>query len=352
MSWWIERARASVRQLAHYKPAVWDKQLERLNANENPWPPLGDTTQAGLQHYPEPYPESIAHRLAQLYDVPESNLIVTRGADDAIDLLVRTYVAEPHDAVLICPPTFAMYEYATLVQGGQVQRVPLLAGQLGLDLAQLATAISAATKLIMLCSPNNPTGNRLSQQEIVAVLAKAEGKALVVVDEAYVDFAQAPALTALIARYPGLVLLRTLSKSYSLAGARCGAVIAHADIIDLLKRVLPPYSMSTGSIEAILTALTPAGVTLAQQRIAAICAQRDQLALELADCPLIDAVLPSEANFVAVISSQPATLCERAKRRGLLIRSFDQQRIIPGLVRISIGTPAQNSRLLEALRHG
>jgi len=331
MNWWIERARPEIVSLPAYKPAAWNNTLLRLNANENPFKPQGDPTQRGLNHYPEPYPSEVESLLCGLYGVPE--LVVTRGADEAIDILIRAYVRAAIDEVLICPPTFGMYHYANAVQGGITREVPLT--ERSCDVVGMVNALTDHTKLIFICSPNNPTGIRIPWSDIQAILNAAEGRALVVVDEAYVDFADDPPLTDHLSAYPGLVLLRTLSKSYSLAGARCGAVLAHPCILALLKRVLPPYSMSIGSMEAIGAALTPAGVRQA-----------------LNDSPWIQSIGPSEANFLLVQAVDAERLCERAAQAGLLLRSFTHLSATPQRVRISISSVDQNNLLIKVLQHG
>lgn len=348
MNWWVERAREDVRQMASYTPAIWDKSLERLNANENPWRPWGDTTAAGQNHYPEPYPSAIAQLLARLYRVNENQLVVTRGADEAIDIVIRAYVNARQDAVMICTPTFGMYEFATKVQGGLIQKVSLTT-EYQLDLAGIEARLTENTKLIMLCSPNNPTGNIINSIDIEAVLKIAESKALVVVDEAYIDFAATPPLDSWLPRYPGLVLLRTLSKSHSLAGARCGGVIGHPEVIDLIKRMLPPYSMSVNSMEAIQVALTAEGLQIAQERIEWLKRERARMMHSLKTGTLIKRILPSQANFIAVLSDNPVRLCEVSKQTGILIRNFDAPGLTQGLVRITVGTSEQNNRLIGAI---
>jgi histidinol-phosphate aminotransferase len=348
MNWWIERARPEIVNLPAYKPAVWNNALVRLNANENPFKPQGDPTQRGLNHYPEPYPSQVESMLAALYGVPE--LVVTRGADEAIDILIRAYVRAAIDEVLICPPTFAMYHYANAVQGGITREVPLT--ERSCDVAGVVNALTDHTKLIFLCSPNNPTGIRIPWSDIQAILTAAQGRALVVVDEAYVDFADDPPLTRHLSAYPGLVLLRTLSKSYSLAGARCGAVLAHPSILAVLKRVLPPYSMSIGSIEAISAALTREGVRVAHERLGIIKAERERVRQALHGSPWIHSIGPSETNFLWVHAVDAERLCERAAQAGLLIRSFAHLPQTPQRVRISIGSVDQNNLLIEALHHG
>jgi histidinol-phosphate aminotransferase len=277
-------------------------------------------------------------------------LLAARGSDEAIDLLVRSYCSAGTDTVLICPPTFGMYAVAARVQGARVIEVPLQS-QSGwsLDAEGVRAQCVAAVKLVFLCSPNNPTGNLLASEEILALAAGLEGRALVVVDEAYVEFAARAPLTAQLASYPGLVLLRTLSKAHGLAGARCGCLLGAPELVALLRKVIQPYAVTQLSIEAVMHALEPEAADASLARIEAIKLERGRLAAQLARRPAVRRVWPSEANFLLVEFVDPALALARTREAGLLIRDLRQ---LPGLsqaLRISVGTPEQNERLLASL---
>jgi len=283
---WVERlARPEIVALAPYEHAAWLPDLERMHANESPWRHSGDVTRAGLNRYPEPQPRELRARLAALYDVAPECLLVTRGSDEAIDLLVRAFCRAGEDAVLICPPTFGMYALAAGIQGARIVDVPLQAAAgFALDEAALVTQCTDRVKLVFLCSPNNPTGNLLSEGSLLRIAAHLKGRALLVVDEAYIEFAGAPSIARRLHELPQLAVLRTLSKAHALAGARCGAVIAAAELIALLRKVISPYAIAQLTAECVLALLEPGQLAQLPKRIAAIASERARLAHELTRC--------------------------------------------------------------------
>ncbi|MEI6458768.1 MAG: histidinol-phosphate transaminase [Pseudomonadota bacterium] len=323
----------------------------RLHANENPWRAVGDDTMAGLAHYPEPTPATVGHCLATLYDVPTTQLLATRGADEGIDLLTRGFLRAGVDAALVCPPTFGMYAIATRIQGADLIEVPLRpAPHFDLDAQAVITALQGApVKLVFLCSPGNPTGTTLAPAAIEAVLHATRERTLVVIDEAYVEFSQQSSWIERLHEFPHLVVLRTLSKAYSLAGARVGSVIADPSIIALLSKLLPPYSMSTGTIEATLRALAPAALPIATARIERLIGERNRLAVRLRTHPAVLAVSPSSSNFLFVTVTDPVAFLTRANAAGFLLRDCTRDPRTPLGIRISVSAPDINDRLLEAL---
>ena len=352
MSWLSELARPEIRALRAYEHAVWEPGMTRLHANELPWRAPSDASQEGLNRYPEPHPHALSAALADFYGVPAEQLLVGRGSDEAIDLLVRSYCRAGQDAVLICPPTFGMYAVAARIQGAQVIEQPLQREQnWAPDMPALRAAALASRqlRLIFLCSPNNPTGNRLDGGEILALARALEGRALVIVDEAYVEFADAPSLIGQVASTPGLVVLRTLSKAHGLAGARCGVAIAQQEIIALLRKVIQPYAITQLTIEAVMAALTPEARSRTAERIATLRDERARLATALAATGGVQRVWPSEANFLLVDFDHAGAALERTHRAQLLVRDLRGARALGEALRISVGSPEQNDRLLASL---
>jgi len=351
MSWLTDIARPEIRALKAYEHALWEPGLVRLHANELPWRATGDSSIAGLNRYPEPHPQQLTAALAGFYGVAPGMLLAGRGSDELIDLLIRSYCRAGQDKVIICPPTFGMYGVAARIQGAQVLEVPLQAGAgWSLDAQALRARCDANVRLIFLCSPNNPTGNRLDRDAMLALARELEGRALLVVDEAYVEFSATPALTAEVAALPGLVLLRTLSKAHGLAGARCGALLAHADVVALLRKVIQPYAVTQLTIEAVFRSLEPDAIAQSRAQVAQIVAERGRVARALAATAGVRKVWPSDANFLLVEFDDAAAALQRAHAAGLLVRDL---RGAPGLaraLRISIGSPEQNDRLLASLR--
>ncbi len=340
-------ARPDIVALKAYSHASWDPAFDRLHANELPWRAETDRTQAGLNRYPEPHPHELAARLAELYGVPAANLLPGRGSDESIDLLVRGFCRAGIDNVVICPPTFGMYAVAARIQGAAVREVPLVRERgFALDTEGVLSACDANTKIVFLCSPNNPTGNAMDPAAIERVLTALAGRALVAVDEAYIEFSGDTSLTTQLTRFPNLVVLRTLSKAFGLAGARVGSLIAAESIVALLGKVIPPYSIPQLTIEAVLATLSPPQLAIQRERVAQVRAERDRVAAALTDSRAVRRVWPSVANFLLVDFADAEGALAAARAAKLLIR--DMRGVSPQSLRISVGTPEQNDRLIRS----
>ncbi len=349
MSWVQELARPDIVALKPYEHASWEPSLERLHANELPWRPADDDSRAGLNRYPEPQPRALVAGLAELYAVAPASVLVGRGSDEAIDLLTRAFCRAGRDAVLVCPPTFGMYSVSARIQGAEVLQAPLRAADgFALDEQALIERCTPAVKLVFLCSPNNPTGNLLDEAAMLRVAQRLSGRALLVVDEAYIEFAARPSLARLVAAQPNLAILRTLSKAHGLAGARCGALIADPQVIALLRKIIAPYAIPQLTLEAVLDRLTPAARTDSRSGLEALLAQRNRLLRTLPQLTRVTKVWPSDANFILAEFEDAGAALALAREAHLLVRDA---RGYPGLgraLRITVGTPAQNGRLLEA----
>jgi len=347
----LELARPDIRALQPYQHASWEPSLERLHANEMPWRASGDTSVAGLNRYPEPQPVELLTHLARLYGVAPENLLVGRGSDEGIDLIVRAFCRAERDSVIICPPTFGMYKVSARIQGAGVIEVPLLRERgFAFDTEGVLAAWRDGVKIVFVCSPNNPTGNLIEHTTIEQLCQALADRALVVVDEAYIEFADAPSAVTLLGRYSNLVVLRTLSKAYALAGARCGALIAHPEIVSLLARVLTPYAIPEPTIRAVLDLTGASHREEARARIATILAERARLAQQLSQLPLIRRVWPSATNFLLVECTDADRVLQAATAAGLIIRDPRSQAGLANCVRITVGTPEQNDRLLKSIR--
>jgi len=342
-------ARPDILTLKPYEHAVWNPRFERLHANENPWRSVGDMSAAGLNRYPECPPVELTRQLAEVYGVEPDQLIVGRGSDESIDLLCRTFCRAGLDSVIVCPPTFGFYKVAAQVQGANVIEVPLRS-DFSLDRDAVVSAWRDDVKLVFLCSPGNPTGNLLDAADLEAVCAALDGKALVVIDEAYIEFANRESSIVLLPKYSNLVVLRTLSKAYGLAGARCGAAIADREIVALLERVLPPYAIPTSTVETVLAVTSEVGRESVQERIHILIEERKKLAAALAASPHIRRVFPSDSNFMLVECADADIVLAAAHSVGLVLRDQRSQAILSNCLRISVGSPDQNSRLINALK--
>jgi histidinol-phosphate aminotransferase len=351
MSWISDIARPDIVALKPYEHASWEPHLERLHANELPWRADADESEAGLNRYPEPQPRELVAKLAALYGAAPGQVLVGRGSDEAIDLLVRCFCRAGQDAVAICPPTFGMYAVAARIQGADVVSVPLRVNDgFTLDEDELLRQCTPQVKLVFLCSPNNPTGNTIPADVILRFASRLEGRALVVVDEAYVEFSSGESLVKHVKDLPQLAIMRTLSKAHGLAGARCGTLIANPEIIALARKVIPPYAITQMTVESVVKLLEPRQIAAMKARIAEIRSERDRMRKAIAGLPGVKQLWPSDANFILVEFEDPDRALKGSRAANLLIREVRAQVGLPRTVRISIGTPDQNDRLLESLR--
>ena len=345
----LDLARPELRAIRPYVPGQWEPGLLRLNANESPWRAPGDTTERGLNVYPPPRPTMLTAKLAAHYGIDQAQILVTRGSSEAIDVLIRGFCSAGRDSILITPPTFDMYRLYATIQNAAIKRVPLLANKdFALDADAVLAAIDSTTKIVFLCSPNNPTGQSLARADVERVCRETAGRTLVVLDEAYHEFAEAEDFAELRQRYEHVVLLRTLSKFVSLAGVRCGLLIAAPQIIEFSQNVLPPYTFPTPSIEHVIRALSTDSLRVSEERVALLKRERARLSTALAELPQVRKVYPSDANFVMVKARDGAAFRETAHRGGVLVRTFDDP-LLAGCVRITVGRPADNDLLLRVL---
>jgi histidinol-phosphate aminotransferase len=346
----ISLARPEIVTLKAYAHAAWLPSLTRLHANEAPWRPSGDSTSAGLNRYPEPQPRALIDRLAALYGVPATQVLGTRGADEAIDVLSRIYLRAGTDAILQCSPTFGMYQVAARIQGAEVIELPLNRDQgWSIDATHLLAAWRPNIKLVYLCSPNNPTGNLLDRAALEHICAALDGKAIVVIDEAYIEWSRTPSLAAWLGRFQTLTILRTLSKAHALAGARIGALLASPELIQLARRVIPPYALAQPTVEAALRALEPTEIAASQSRLEALLVEKEYLRRGLEASPLVDKVWPSDANFLMIECRDADRFMSNSIAGGFIVRDLRAHPALPRSLRVSVGTRAENDALLRCV---
>ncbi|GAA4397630.1 histidinol-phosphate transaminase [Nibrella viscosa] len=317
-----------------------------LDANENA---LGSTTSTNYNRYPDPYQWAIKERLAPLKGVRPEQIFLGNGSDEPIDLLIRATCTPEKDSVLIMPPTYGMYEVSANINNVPLIKVPLTP-DFQIDLPEVLAAIQPDTKLLFVCSPNNPTGNLIDRQSMLTLLEKFTG--LVVVDEAYIDFADAGSMTALLDRYSNLVVLQTFSKAWGLAALRLGMCFASAALIRVLNKIKPPYNISAPTQELALEALSH--VTQKEEMVAKLLAERAILTEHLRSLPLVQQVYPSDANFLLVRFDRPGgpdakTVFDYLISRQVIVRDRSKVKLCEGCLRITVGTPHENSQLLDVL---
>ena len=320
----------------------------KLDANENPYAPLVEgELAASVNRYPEPQPARLKMAMAALYGVQPENLVITRGADDAIDMLVRTFCRPGEDAVSICKPTFSAYAHFVRLQGARLIELSL-DPNFDFHANSFIAAVKDETslKLAFICSPNNPTGNEIAPEQLLKV-ADALPHTIVVVDEAYLDFASTPSVVDEAVSRPNLVVLKTLSKAFGLAGARIGCAVAEPDLIAIAARALPPYPLPSLSIEAAMTALAPSRRMIHNERIERLKAERDRLVPLLEQSPVVKSVRNGGGNFVFMQVEDAEGLSRKMRELGIRVRF--RPNAAPGGLRLTIGTEQENAIALAAI---
>ncbi len=326
-----------------------------LNANEAPGNGNYEISSDNINRYPDFQPENLIGAYREYCglsadNIRAENILATRGADEGIELLIRTFCTAYQDKVLICPPTYGMYAISAENHGVDTIKIPLT-DELSLDLNALKAQVGKV-KVVFLCSPGNPTGNILAAEEIKATLALFAETAIVVVDEAYIEFSPEQSVVSWLKDYPHLVVLRTLSKAFALAGLRCGFTLANEDIITMLSKVIAPYPISAPVAEIASTALGANSLAQMRSRVAASNALRNQLALWLGQQQWCEQVFASDANFVLFRCTNQTTkdfIFNTLAQQGILIRDQSKQLSLANCLRISIGSENELSQLKQAI---
>jgi histidinol-phosphate aminotransferase len=343
-------ARANVRDLTPYQSArrlggngdVW------LNANEFPLPVPFELSQNTLNRYPECQPKLVIERYARYAGLQPDQVLVSRGADEGIELLMRAFCEPGKDAILFCPPTYGMYSVSAETIGIEYRTVAAT-DNWQLNLPAIAEQLDGV-KLVYMCSPNNPTGNLISADDIRQLLEMTRGKALLIADEAYIEFCPQATLASWLAEYPHLVILRTLSKAFALAGLRCGFTLANPPVIDLLMKVIAPYPLSTPVADIAGQALSDDGIALMRQHVAQLNDNRQWLIDALRQCACVEQVFTSETNYVLARFTDSPTIFKTLWDQGIILRDQNKQPGLAGCLRISIGTRDECERVIAALQ--
>ncbi|KAF1687609.1 histidinol-phosphate transaminase [Pseudoxanthomonas broegbernensis] len=322
-----------------------------LNANESPWANPADAA-GGSRRYPEPQPPALRQALARLYGCAPEQVLVGRGSDEAIDLLVRALCVPARDAIVTTPPVFGMYAVSARLQDARLIEVPLVDGQAGFGVDLEAVAVAAergGAKLVFLCSPSNPTGGSVPLEGIAALAARLAGRALVVVDEAYGEFSESPSAIALMPAHRNVAVLRTLSKAHALAAARIGTLLADPALVRVLRACQAPYPIPTPCADLAVAGLSQEALARTAARVEQIRGERERLARALAALRGVVRVYPSDGNYLLVRFADAGGAFARLLAAGVVVRD---QRAAPQLgdaLRISLGTPEENDRVLDAL---
>ncbi|PHM40140.1 aminotransferase [Xenorhabdus mauleonii] len=342
-------ARENIRKLVPYMSArrlggngtLW------LNANEYPVSPDFQLTENSLNRYPECQPAAVIQRYANYAGLQPEQVLVSRGADESIELLLRVFCEPGRDAMLFCPPTYGMYSVSAEAFGIEQKKIPVKADW-QLDLAAIENNLERV-KLIYICSPNNPTGNLVDPAALRKILDLARNRAIVAIDEAYIEFCPQQDTTRWLQNYPNLVILRTLSKAFALAGLRCGFTLASADIIKLMLKVIAPYPLATPVADIAAQALTETGIRTMRARVAENTDNRLYLQQELRKSALVETVYPSETNYILVKFTDAEKVFKSLWDQGIILRDQRKQPGLENCLRITIGSRDECEQLINAI---
>lgn len=307
-----------------------------LDANENPY-------NNGINRYPDPHQKALKAKVAEIKGISADSLFIGNGSDEAIDLVYRVFCVPGASNAVSIAPSYGMYEVAAAMNDIEFRKVQLRP-DFSMDTEAMLSAADSKTRLMFICSPNNPTGNSFPVEQIEDILERFGG--VVVLDEAYIDFSVRPSLTSLVKRYPNLIVLQTLSKAWGMAGLRIGLAIADPAVIALMSKVKYPYNINVLAQKMALMKLDEAAKDKA---VAEIVGQRFRLEKELAKCPEVKGIYSSDANFLLVRFENPDEVYERLLAGGVIVRNRSKVSGCEGCLRITVGTPVENDRLLRLL---
>jgi histidinol-phosphate aminotransferase len=313
-----------------------------LDANENSF---GSPLTRWYNRYPDPLQLKVKEKLSQIKGVPVENTFLGNGSDECIDVLLRAFCEPGADNIIICPPTYGMYEVSANINDVGIKKVSLTP-DFQLNLPAIEEAIDDHTKMIFLCSPNNPTGNSLRREDIEIILNNYFG--VVVLDEAYINFSRNRSFTQELKDYPNLVVMQTLSKAWGLAALRVGMAFASADIINVMNKIKPPYNINQASQELALQALEQ--VDQVNDMIKEIVRQRQSLENDLLALPLVKKIYPTDANFLLVQVEGARDIYHYLLDKGIVVRDRSKVELCEGCLRITVGTPAENEALVNSLK--
>lgn len=338
----VRRSILESKPFAHVRDEPANNASVYLDANENPF---GSPLAKKYNRYPDPLQRELKATLAKIKNVKTNNIFTGNGSDEIIDLAIRIFCRPDQDNVIICPPTFGMYRFSAQIQEVKVKEVQLLEN-FQLDLPGIQKAIDKRTKIIFICSPNNPTGNNMNREDMLGLIRDFNG--IIFIDEAYINFSNQKSLITEIGQHNNVIISQTLSKAWGLAGLRLGVAYSNPEIIDLFMRIKPPFNINSVSQSLALEALE--NITEVNKWIKIIAEERREVAEKLSTYSFVEKVYDSRANFLFVKVSDAPGLYQHLYKKNIMIRSWQQLPRCTNCVRITIGTPAENQKLLDALK--
>ena len=314
-----------------------------LDANENPY---GSTLAEDFNRYPDPLQWQLKFEIAKIKGVPAENIFIGNGSDEVIDLAYRIFCNPGKDNVIVCPPTYGMYEVSGNINDVEIRKVNLLEG-FQLDTEGIMNAVDDNTKLLFICSPNNPTGNNMNRPDVEFLLNNFPG--LILIDEAYINYSRQKTFIQELTEYPNVIVMQTLSKAWGLAALRLGLGYASLDIIGLFNKVKPPYNINKASQELALEAL--AQTAQVNEWIKETVAQKEWLAKELTNFSFVKKVFPSDANFLLVRVEDANKLYDHLTASGVIVRNRSKEYMCENSLRITVGTPEEDKKLIDLFRN-
>jgi histidinol-phosphate aminotransferase len=336
--------RENIKKLVPYSTARDEFKGEArifLDANENSY---GSPLLKWYNRYPDPLQNKVKAKLSEVKGIPSANIFLGHGSDECIDVLYRSCCEPGKDNVIIVPPTYGMYEVSANINDVVIKKVPLTS-DFQLNLAAIEEAVDDQTKMIFLCSPNNPTGNSLNREDVEIILNNYFG--LVVIDEAYINFSRHRSFAQELTDYPNLVVLQTLSKAWGLAALRVGMAFASEEIVQVMNKVKPPYNISQASQELVLKALDE--VDQVNDMIKELVREREWLVSHLHELPAVKKIYPSDANFLLVKVADARGMYEYLLTRGIVVRDRSKVELCEGCLRITVGTETENIELIHTM---
>lgn len=340
--------RENIKQLVPYSSARSEYKGGEalfLDANENSLGvPL--SVASSFNRYPDPLQLELKGKISSVKGIPEKNIFIGNGSDEAIDLLVRAFCRPSQDNILICPPTYGMYETSACINDVKVKKVNLLRQSFQLNVPAILDAIDPGTKLLFICNPNNPTGNNFQKEDVLTLLTVFPG--IVVIDEAYINYSSFRSFIPYLTEFPNLVILQTLSKAWGLAGLRIGMAFASADIVEVFNKIKPPYNVNTSSQELAIKAL--ANITEVNEWIVETVKERKKLATELGKLNCVVHVYPSETNFLLVKVKDANDLYRYLVQNNIVVRNRTNVELCGNCIRITIGKREENVELIKTIQ--
>lgn len=342
--------RKNIKSLIPYQSArkIGGKGDIWLNANESPISDEFVLQETHFNRYPECQPKSLISRYADYIKIPSDSILVTRGADEGIELLMRAFCQPGEDSIIYCPPTYDMYSVNANILGIKSHSIPMLKNW-QLDVKSIKEKY-LKVKLIYICSPNNPTGNIIHSKDIKRILYIFSDTALVVIDEAYIEFCVKKSIVSWLKNYPNLVILRTLSKAFSLAGLRCGFLLANVEIIRILSKVIAPYPLPKPVSDIAYQALSEKNINIIRNRVLELNANRFWLTKKLKKLKCVKKVFQSHSNYILVRFFDSKEIFRLLWQKGIILRNQDNKIYLNECIRISIGTFSECFTLINTLK--